>query len=122
MPPQQREALSNPAGANRLSTVTPERWAEIRGEMPQILESIGPTVPNELAHLPVDAPPELIIAHLHRDGGVIIDNAVSEEVCDAVAREMEPYIQATADGKNGSPMTADTGEGLICGCVLCSAY
>merc|ERR1719161_2045155 len=75
-------------GANNLGTTTPEQWKE----MPKIVESIGPMVPGELAHLPRDAPPEIVVAHLYRDGGVIIDEAVSADTCDRVVSEMEPYI------------------------------
>lgn len=100
VPASVQGAPSNPAGANRLGSVPAQRWAEVHAEMPAILASIGPTVPNQLAHLPATAPPELVVAHLHRDGGVIIDKAVSEEVCDAVVREMQPYIDETNSGKD----------------------
>jgi len=41
------------------------------------------------------------VAHLHRDGAVIIDRVVSEETCDNVVKEMQPYIDAcpTADNE-----------------------
>eukprot|EP00747_Dinoflagellata_sp_TGD_P040534 gnl/TRDRNA2_/TRDRNA2_140918_c0_seq1.p1 gnl/TRDRNA2_/TRDRNA2_140918_c0~~gnl/TRDRNA2_/TRDRNA2_140918_c0_seq1.p1 ORF type:complete len:362 (+),score=58.71 gnl/TRDRNA2_/TRDRNA2_140918_c0_seq1:51-1136(+) len=84
----------------KLSTVPKERWQEIRKELPGILDKIGPTVPKQLAHLPAAASPELVIAYLYRDGAVIIDEAISHDVCDATLREMQPYIEDTSNSSD----------------------
>lgn len=85
--------------ANKLSSIKKKQWKEIRKVLPSILSEIGPTVPNQLAHMPTSAPIERIIAYLHRDGAVIIDNAVSEATCDAIVKEMRPYIDKGATGR-----------------------
>jgi len=91
------------------SLVTKARWKEIQKELPTILEEIGPTIPNHLAHLPKDAPPEIVIAHLARDGAVIIDEAVSGETCDKVIADMKPYMEDWAwdDNKGGNALYPD---------------
>ena len=89
------------AMAKRRSLVPSQEWEELRGGgLSKLLEKIGPNLANppQLAHLPNDAPPQLVVAYLHRDGGVIIDQAVSEEVCDATVAQMEPYIEQTGTG------------------------
>jgi hypothetical protein len=81
------------------SGVPAEEWENLRGEkLGELLKSIGPNSDNLLAHLPATSPPQLAVAYLHRDGAVIIDEAVSVEVCDATIAEMKPYIEATGTG------------------------
>lgn len=86
------------ASTHKLSKVPTKQWTKIREALPSILLEIGPVVPNQLGHLPSSAPIERIIAYLHRDGAVIIDNAVSESTCDDIEKEMRPYIDACDSG------------------------
>ena len=46
-----------------------------------------------------EAPLGLMVAALSRDGGVIVEGAVSDATADAVAAELAPYINATATGQ-----------------------
>lgn len=55
--------------AFRLSELPAERWEKLRADLPQILADLGPTIPNQLAHLPATTEPELVVAYLYRDGG-----------------------------------------------------
>lgn len=87
--------LSGQKDMDTLSSVPKHRWDEIRAMLPKILEEIGPGAPDQLVHLPKTAPVELIVAHLHRDGGVILDELVGPALCDAVVREMQPYLDDT---------------------------
>lgn len=89
------------AGEHSLTSVTAAEWAKFREEdLEKILAEIGPTVPNQLAHLPNTTSPQMVVAHLHRDGAVIIERVISEEVCDAVVRDMEPYVEETPLGED----------------------
>lgn len=76
----------------KLHETNHDRWMKFREELPRLLKEIGPTVQNQLAHLPNSSPPELVLAHLARDGAVVIDRAVSEQVMDTVMADMQPYL------------------------------
>jgi ectoine hydroxylase-related dioxygenase (phytanoyl-CoA dioxygenase family) len=56
-----------------------------------------------LNHLPSDTPPEAIVEALKSDGAVIIDRVLSGGQIDAVRAEIDPYVEATANG--GDPFT-----------------
>ena len=56
-----------------------------------------------LNHLPSDTPPEAIVEALKNDGAVIIDRVLSSGQIDAVRAEIDPYVEATANG--GDPFT-----------------
>ena len=51
-----------------------------------------------LNHLPSDTPPEAIVEALKSDGAVIIDRVLSGGQIDAVRAEIDPYVEATANG------------------------
>ena len=55
-----------------------------------------------LIHLPSGASVEQVVECLTEHGYCIIDQAVSEDVVDAVNREMEPYVGTTDDGVNNA--------------------
>ena len=52
-----------------------------------------------------------MIAALHRDGAVIIKNAVSKETCERVITEMTPYVDEYG-------MTTDGNQAKRPGCVI----
>jgi ectoine hydroxylase-related dioxygenase (phytanoyl-CoA dioxygenase family) len=52
-------------------------------------------------HLPADAGPERAAEALARDGCVVIDRLADPQALDAVRREMEPFIAATPEGRDG---------------------
>ena len=56
-----------------------------------------------LNHLPSDTPPEAIVEALKTDGAVIIDRVLSVGQIDVVRAEIDPYVEATANG--GDPFT-----------------
>jgi ectoine hydroxylase-related dioxygenase (phytanoyl-CoA dioxygenase family) len=51
-----------------------------------------------LNHLPADTPPEAIVEALKTDGAAIIDRVLSASQIAAVRAEIDPYIEATANG------------------------
>lgn len=55
-----------------------------------------------LIHLPSNAPIEEVVKCLDEEGYCIIDNAVSNEVIDAVNDQMHAYIGNTDDGANNA--------------------
>ena len=55
-----------------------------------------------LIHLPSTATIEDVVRCLDEEGYCIVDNAVSNEVIDAVNQQMAPYIDVTDDGDNNA--------------------
>ncbi len=55
----------------------------------------------ELAHFPPDADPDVVHARLMADGAVILDGILSPAEADAVRAELDPWVQATAPGRDG---------------------
>jgi ectoine hydroxylase-related dioxygenase (phytanoyl-CoA dioxygenase family) len=53
-----------------------------------------------LKHLPADAAPETIAAILDSDGALILDDVLDRAGVDRVRGEIDPYIDATADGRD----------------------
>lgn len=53
-----------------------------------------------LTHVPADTPAEQIHEILARDGALVIDDLASHDVIDAIAAEMEPYVEATPNGSD----------------------
>ena len=53
-----------------------------------------------LKHLPADAAPEAIAAILDSDGALILDDVLAPADLDRVAGEIDPYIDATANGRD----------------------
>jgi hypothetical protein len=53
-----------------------------------------------LKHLPADAAPEAISALLDSDGALILDDVLSAAEVDRVRAEIDPYVEATADGRD----------------------
>ena len=53
-----------------------------------------------LKHLPADAAPESIAAILDSDGALILDDVLDRAGIDRVRGEIDPYIDATADGRD----------------------
>jgi ectoine hydroxylase-related dioxygenase (phytanoyl-CoA dioxygenase family) len=53
-----------------------------------------------LRHLPADAAPETIAALLDSDGALILDGVLDRAGMDRVRGEIDPYIDATADGRD----------------------
>jgi ectoine hydroxylase-related dioxygenase (phytanoyl-CoA dioxygenase family) len=56
-------------------------------------------MPN-LSHLPADAAPEAIAALLDGDGALILDDVMSPAQIAQVRAELDPYVEATADGRD----------------------
>ena len=53
-----------------------------------------------LKHLPADAAPEAIAALLDSDGALILDDVIAAAEIAQVRAEIDPYIDATADGRD----------------------
>jgi hypothetical protein len=53
-----------------------------------------------LTHLPADAAPEAIAALLDTDGALILDDVLTPAQVAQVRTEIDPYIDATADGRD----------------------
>lgn len=76
-----------------------ERFVTLKKELPELLAKIGPTEKGMVARLSGSSVTvEQVVAYLARDGCVVVENAVTDEVCDDVVKEMEPYINAVATG------------------------
>jgi ectoine hydroxylase-related dioxygenase (phytanoyl-CoA dioxygenase family) len=54
----------------------------------------------EANHLPPTATPDDVAAALRKDGYVIVDNLVSNELMDQVAEELDPYVDLTPPGRD----------------------
>lgn len=52
----------------------------------------------QLQHLPADADADTILAVLRADGALILDNAIAPAEADALAAELQPWIDATPLG------------------------
>jgi len=53
-----------------------------------------------LTHLPADAAPEAITALLDSDGALILDDVLTAAQIDQIRAELDPYVEATADGRD----------------------
>jgi len=53
-----------------------------------------------LKHLPADAAPEMVSAILDADGALILDDVLSPADIARVSGEIDPYVAATADGRD----------------------
>ena len=53
-----------------------------------------------LTHLPADAAPETITALLDSDGALILDDVLTAAQIDQIRAELDPYVEATADGRD----------------------
>src|SRR5580658_465227 len=53
-----------------------------------------------LKHLPADAAPEAITALLDSDGALILDDVIGASEIEQVRAEIDPYVEATADGRD----------------------
>ena len=53
-----------------------------------------------LKHLPADAAPEAIAALLDSDGALILDDVITAPEIAEVRAEIDPYVDATADGRD----------------------
>jgi ectoine hydroxylase-related dioxygenase (phytanoyl-CoA dioxygenase family) len=58
-------------------------------------------VPRPIRHLPADTPADEIVDVLRHDGAVVIDRLASAELCDRVASELAPHLEATRPGRDG---------------------
>ena len=56
---------------------------------------------TELAHFPADADPDRIHERLLADGAVILDGVLTPDETDAIRAELDPWVQATAPGRDG---------------------
>lgn len=54
----------------------------------------------ELAHFPADADPDRVHDQLMADGAVILDGVLAPDQADAVRAELDPWVQATAPGRD----------------------
>ncbi|MCA3728042.1 MAG: hypothetical protein ACK54Q_04105 [Alphaproteobacteria bacterium] len=57
---------------------------------------------TELAHFPADADPDRVHERLLADGAVILDGVLTPDEADAIRAELDPWVQATAPGRDGS--------------------
>ncbi|MFZ4068235.1 MAG: hypothetical protein ACOYKF_11890, partial [Phenylobacterium sp.] len=55
---------------------------------------------SQLVHLPADADPEQVQTQLVADGAVILDGVLTPGEADAVRSEIDPWVQATAPGRD----------------------
>jgi hypothetical protein len=55
----------------------------------------------ELAHFPADADPDRVQERLLADGAIILDAVLTPGEADAVRAELDPWVQATAPGRDG---------------------
>jgi ectoine hydroxylase-related dioxygenase (phytanoyl-CoA dioxygenase family) len=53
-----------------------------------------------LNHLPSDTSPDAIVEALKTDGAVIVDRVLTDARIDAVKAEIDPYVEATANGRD----------------------
>lgn len=53
-----------------------------------------------LVHLPSNTSVDHIVEILQRDGGVIVDNVLGENLLESLKREIEPYLQQAPEGRN----------------------
>jgi hypothetical protein len=53
-----------------------------------------------LRHLNADAAPEAIAALLDSDGALILDDVIGVSEIDQIRAELDPYVEATADGRD----------------------
>ena len=54
----------------------------------------------ELTHLPPDTTLMDVLDIIHRDGGVIVDDLLPENVLAQVETELRPYLDAAGGGQN----------------------
>ena len=66
-----------------------------------------------LQHLPADAPADAISALLDSDGALILDDVLAPADLDRVAGEIDPYIDATANGRDQFTGFATTRTGAL---------
>lgn len=86
-------------GRKSLSSVSADEWNAIRGSMSDHIASLPPRA-NGLVRVAADGPRSEMVAAMARDGGVIVECAISEQVADAVAAQLAPYIHNTQMGGN----------------------
>jgi len=53
-----------------------------------------------LIHLPSNVSADVVLKHLKEDGYCIMDNAISEDVVDAINAEIDPYLNQTDGAAN----------------------
>jgi ectoine hydroxylase-related dioxygenase (phytanoyl-CoA dioxygenase family) len=66
-----------------------------------------------LQHLPADAAPEAIAAILDSDGALILDNVLDAATVARVRNQIDPYVEATANGRDGFTGYATTRTGAL---------
>jgi len=66
-----------------------------------------------LKHLPADAPADQIAALLDSDGALILDAVLTPEQVAAVRAEIDPYVEATANGRDQFTGYATTRTGAL---------
>lgn len=66
-----------------------------------------------LEHLPAGAPAGAIAERLDRDGAVILDNVLEPSGLARVRSEIDPYVQASANGRDGFTGFATTRTGAL---------
>lgn len=69
-------------------------------------------MPN-LIHLPADAPVEDVVATLHRDGALILDDALTAAELAALVGELRPYVEATETGRDSFSGERTTRTGAL---------
>ncbi|HWA61512.1 MAG TPA: phytanoyl-CoA dioxygenase family protein [Caulobacteraceae bacterium] len=66
-----------------------------------------------LKHLPADTPAATIAAILDTDGALILDNVIPKAQLDALLAELEPYIEATPNGRDSFTGHSTTRTGAL---------
>jgi ectoine hydroxylase-related dioxygenase (phytanoyl-CoA dioxygenase family) len=66
-----------------------------------------------LVHLPADTPAADVTAVLTRDGGLILDDALSPAEVDALVAELRPYVEATEPGRDAFSGQRTTRTGAL---------
>ena len=89
------QLLNADAGAKRTVWISEAELACCRDEIAQAKRLNEPPTLQKLA---ADAPIERIVAALWRDGGVVIERAVSKACADECIAEMAPYVEEVGFG------------------------
>ncbi|HEY1751898.1 MAG TPA: phytanoyl-CoA dioxygenase family protein [Caulobacteraceae bacterium] len=66
-----------------------------------------------LKHLPADAPADAIAALLDSDGALILDDVLTPAGIAAVRAEIDPYVEATSDGRDAFTGFSTTRTGAL---------
>lgn len=67
----------------------------------------------KLITMPADASPDELLEIINRDGGLILENVLSEEQLASVSQEIAPYVEATPTGNDAFTGNLTTRTGAL---------